>query len=158
LRRKAPDGAPLLSKPGVRRTLAKEQGLAMLARTPEQVRDCYERAAECHRRAETASHQEMAAFWREQEARWIRIAESENLSACIATFLDLPPGKAFSAEAEEGVQTLADIFTHVCRALALDEGDEAVSRTIARTLIGGALGGECDPERLFTAAVKAAAN
>ena len=100
----------------------------------------------------------MVVFWREQEARWIKLAESEDLSARITTFLGHPDGKTFSPEAEEGVQTLVDIFGHVCRALALDAGDEAASRTIARTLIGGALGGESDPERLFAAAVKAAAN
>ena len=98
------------------------------------------------------------AFWREQETRWLKLAESVDLSARITKFLDVPDGKVFSPEAEEGVQTLHDIFGHVCRALALDAGDEALSRKIARTLIGGALGGESDPERLFAAAVKAAAN
>src|SRR3569833_249452 len=128
----------------------------MLARTPEQVRDCYERANECRRRAGTESHQEMAAFWREQEARWIRPAESEDLSARIATFLDLPPGKAFSAEAEEGVQTLADIFTHVCRAVAHERAHADRRRARRRERSGAPVHGGGEGRRELTGGFRAA--
>ena len=127
----------------------------MLHRTPQHVRDCLERAADCRRRADDASNPEVAAFWLEQEARWINLAESEGLSARVATFLELPHGKTFSPEAEEGVQALVDIFDRVCRALELDLSDDAHARKIARTLIEAALGGESDPDRLFARAVTA---
>ena len=114
----------------------------MLHRTPQHVRDCLERAADCRRRADELSDPDAKAFWLAQEARWIKLAESEGLSARIATFLELPHG-------------LVGIFDRVCRALELDLSDDAHARKIARTLIEAALGGESDPDRLFARAVTA---
>ena len=127
----------------------------MLRPTPKHVRDCYERAADCRQKANDAPDREGAAFWREQETRWIKLAESHDLSARITTFLELPHDRQFSPEAEEGVQALVGIFDRVCRALELDLSDDAHARKIARTLIEAALGGESDPERLFARAVSA---
>jgi hypothetical protein len=130
----------------------------MLRRTPKQMSDCYERADECRRRADSASRPEIANFWLEQEARWIKLAESEGLSTRVSTFLELQDGQKFSPEAEEGVQALVEIFDRVCRTLDLDLSDEMHARKIARTLIEAAISGESDPEALFAAAVKAVAS
>ena len=127
----------------------------MLHRTPQHLRDCLERAADCRRRADELSDPDAKAFWLAQEARWIKLAESEGLSARVASFLELQDGNTFSPEAEEGVQALVGIFDRVCRALELDLSDDAHARKIARTLIEAALGGESDPDRLFARAVTA---
>ena len=150
-----PGGAPVLSRTAPRRRLTAGLGQAMLHRTPQHVRDCLERAADCRRRADDVSDPEVAAFWLAQEARWVKIAASEGLSARVATFLELPHDKTFSPEAEEGVQALVGIFDRGCRALELDLSDDAHARKIARTLIEAALGGESYPDRLFARAVTA---
>ena len=127
----------------------------MLRQTPKHIRDCHDRAADCRQKAKAAPDRDGAAFWREQEAHWLKLAESYDLSSRITSFLELPSDRPFSPEAEEGVQALVDIFDRVCRTLDLDLSDETHARKIARTLIEAAIGGESDPEALFARAVTA---
>jgi hypothetical protein len=133
---------------------AAEQGTAedtmtMLEQTSKHARECLERAADCRRRAQKAPDANMQAFWRQQEARWMKLAESNDLSARLSAFLDVQDGKQFSPEAEEGVQTLVDIFDRVCRTLDLDVSEDTRPRKIARTIIEATLAGESDPDKLF---------
>ena len=121
----------------------------MLDRLSDHARHCHERAADCRRRAHDAADEETRAFWQQQEARWLKLAESEDLSSRIASFIDVQDGRTFSPEAEEGVQTLVDIFDRVCRALDLDVSDDTQPRKIARTIIEATLAGESDPDKLF---------
>lgn len=124
----------------------------MLEHTSKRARECLERAADCRRRAQEAGDADnagMRAVWERQEARWLKLAERHDLSTRITTFLNVPDGATFSPEAEEGVQTLVDIFDRVCRALDLDLSDDTLPRKIARTIIEATLAGESDPEKLF---------
>ena len=130
----------------------------MLKRTPKDARYCYERAADFSRAAQSAADAETRAFCREQEARWLKLAQSYELSERLATFIGTRRQATFSPEAEQAVQTLQGIFTRACRALDLDGSDEVEPRKIARTLIEAAIGGESDPEALFRAALKAVSN
>jgi len=130
----------------------------MLGRISEHARHCHERAADCRRRAQEAADADTRAFWEQEEARWLELADSGELSARIASFLDMQDGKKFSPEAEEGVQTLVDIFDRVCRAIDLDLSDDTQPRKIARTIIEATLAGESDPDRLFACGLKAVAH
>ena len=130
----------------------------MLDRLSDHARHCHERAADCRRRALDAGDPDVRAFWQQQEARWLQLAESEDLSARISAFLDVQDERSFSPEAEQGVRTLVDIFDRVCRALDLDVTDETQPRKIARTIIEATLAGESDPDRLFLYGMKAVAH
>lgn len=130
----------------------------MLERISDHARHCYERATDCRQRALDAGDADTRAFWQQQEARWLQLAESEDLSARISSFLDVQDDSTFSPEAEQGVRTLVDIFDRVCRALDLDVTDETQPRKIARTIIEATLAGESDPDRLFLCGMKAVAH
>lgn len=54
------------------------------------------------------------------------------------------------------LESLLAIFRRVCDSLDLDPKDEALARTITRTLIEAALAGERDPEVLYQRALQAA--
>ncbi len=97
----------------------------------------------------------MQAFWRRQEARWLKIAAKDDWSSHIAMFLDVPNGASFSPEAEDGMKTLVDIFDRICRALDLDLGDDTLPRKVARTIIEATLAGESDPDKLFLCGLNA---
>jgi hypothetical protein len=127
----------------------------MLHNMSKHARDCFERASDCRQRAQQASDAEMRAFWQQQEARWMRIAESDDLSSRVSAFLEVQDGQRFSPEAEEGVQTLVDIFDRVCRALEFDLSDDTQPRRVARTIIEATLAGESDPEKLFLCGLNA---
>lgn len=128
----------------------------MLRRVPEHARHCYERAANCRDNARRAPDAESRAFWEQQEAHWLTLAESYDLSSRITAFLDAQEdGKRFSPDEEESVQTLVDIFDRVCQALELDLSDETQPRRIARTIIEATLAGESDPDRLVLCGISA---
>lgn len=127
----------------------------MLEHTSKYARDCYERAADYGRAAQEATDPATRAFCLEQEARWLKLAESDDLSSRITTFLDVHDGATYSPEAEEGVRTLVDIFDRVCRTLDLELDDDTLPRKIARTIIEAALAGESDPDRLFLCGLNA---
>jgi hypothetical protein len=128
----------------------------MLQHASKHVRNCYARAADCRLRAESAVDAEARAFWREEEARWLKLAESEDLSARLSVFLESSEAGTFSPEAEEGVATLVRVFNRVCAALHLDLSDEALPSKVARTIIVSAIEGESDPEVLYQRAMRAA--
>jgi hypothetical protein len=130
----------------------------MLQHTSKHVRYCYERAADCGRAAREATDPATRKFCLEQEARWLKLAQSHDLSARIAAFLDVPQDAGFAPETEEGVQTLVDIFDRVCRALDLDLSDDTIPRRIARTIIEATLAGESDPDKLFHCGLNAASH
>lgn len=130
----------------------------MLQYTSDHVRHCYERAAHCREQAEAAVDDDVRSFWREQEAHWLKLAESENLSSRIAAFVESSDEQTFSPEAEDGVATLVRVFNRVCIELNLDLSDEAVPRKVARTIIVAAIDGENDPEVLYQRAMRAISN
>jgi len=130
----------------------------MLKRVSDHARHCYERAAHCRDNARHAADADSRAFWEQQEARWLKLAESYDLSVRITTFLTAPDDKQAAPEADAGVRSLVDIFDRVCRALDLDLADDTQPRRIARTIIEATLAGESDPDRLFLCGMRAAAH
>ena len=56
----------------------------MLEQMSKHARECLERAADCRRRAQEAGDAETQADWHEQEARWLKLAEQNDLSTRIA--------------------------------------------------------------------------
>ncbi|HEV2628402.1 MAG TPA: hypothetical protein VGV41_07135 [Pseudolabrys sp.] len=126
----------------------------MLELMSKHARECLERAADCRRRAQEAGDAETQADWHEQEARWLKLAEQNDLSTRITTFLHVPDGATFSPEAEAGVRTLVDIFDRICRTIDLDLTDDIQPRKIARTIIEATLAGESDPDKLFLCGLK----
>lgn len=130
----------------------------MLKLASDHVRNCHARAAACREKAEAAGDPEKRAFWREQEQRWLKLADSNDLSARISLFLDTREGETFSPEAENGVATLVDVFNRVCASLNLDLSDEVLPRKIAHSIIVSAIDGESDPEALYQGALRAASH
>jgi hypothetical protein len=124
----------------------------------EHVRICRERATDCRNRADAAIDADARAFWSQQEARWLRLAYSEDISARISGFLDTGGESTFSSGTEEGIAVLLDVFRRVCVALDVDQSDPAAPRKIAHTIIMAALDGEDDPEALYRLALQAASH
>jgi hypothetical protein len=129
----------------------------MLDLASKHVRNCQARAADCRRRANAAIDDETRAFWRKEEERWLKLAESES-SERNSVFLESEGDGTFSPEAEDGVATLVRVFNRACVDLNLDLSDETLPRKIARTIIVSAIDGESDPERLYQRAIRAVSN
>lgn len=129
----------------------------MLDLASKHVRNCRARAAACRQRADAAADDNVRAFWRAEEARWLKLAADEDLSTPMPGFLDGDP-QGFSPEAEDGVATLVRVFNRACRMLNLGLSDETLQRKIARTIILAAIDGESDPEVLLQRALRVASN
>ena len=126
----------------------------MSSNVSEHVRECRAHAAACGRRARAADDATVRSFWRQEQARWLRRAQTCRQSAEAPHATDMLQQIPFSPDAEGGVQRLAAIFNGVCLLLGLEDGGDPQARVIARTLIEAALAGESEPDVLIRLAIK----
>ena len=152
----------------------------MLKRPSGDVQDAYQRAGDARQRAEQERDERTRAFWHRQEDRWIKIAAHLQFSERLDEFVERarpdqphsPPQSdepllaetqseeplPVPPEARLGIFALLDVFRSVCLALDLTDGSEVRTSAVANAILGAALDGEDDLERLYQIGLRAVAN